>query len=115
MSYSSSFKPPFPPPSNPPTHPPTLSIQVVNLFTYLTDKDLFAEIYRNQLAKRLLNARYVPPTHPPNPALYSRAHYVSHPPPPMDYSSSFQPPSPPLPTYKLTHPPTHPPKQFLFG
>ncbi|EWM26521.1 cullin protein 1 [Nannochloropsis gaditana] len=30
---------------------------VVNLFTYLTDKDLFAEIYRNQLAKRLLNAR----------------------------------------------------------
>uniref|UniRef100_I2CQT5 Cullin 1 n=2 Tax=Nannochloropsis gaditana TaxID=72520 RepID=I2CQT5_NANGC len=31
--------------------------KVVNLFTYLTDKDLFAEIYRNQLAKRLLNAR----------------------------------------------------------
>jgi len=31
--------------------------KVVNLFTYLTDKDLFAEIYRNQLAKRLLNQR----------------------------------------------------------
>lgn len=30
---------------------------MVNLFTYLTDKDLFAEIYRNQLAKRLLNQR----------------------------------------------------------
>merc|ERR1711998_396212 len=31
--------------------------QVVELFSYLTDKDLFAEIYRNQLAKRLLNQR----------------------------------------------------------
>jgi len=31
--------------------------KVVQLFTYLTDKDLFAEIYRNQLAKRLLNQR----------------------------------------------------------
>ena len=28
---------------------------VVQLFSYLTDKDFFAEIYRNQLAKRLLN------------------------------------------------------------
>ncbi len=31
--------------------------KVVQLFTYLTEKDLFAEIYRNQLAKRLLNQR----------------------------------------------------------
>jgi cullin 1 len=31
--------------------------KVVQLFTYLTDKDLFADIYRNQLAKRLLNQR----------------------------------------------------------
>jgi len=31
--------------------------KVVQLFSYLTDKDLFAEIYRNQLAKRLLNQR----------------------------------------------------------
>jgi cullin 1 len=31
--------------------------QIVQLFSYLTDKDLFAEIYRNQLAKRLLNQR----------------------------------------------------------
>jgi cullin 1 len=30
---------------------------IVQLFAYLTDKDLFAEIYRNQLAKRLLNQR----------------------------------------------------------
>ena len=30
---------------------------VVQLFTYLSDKDLFAEIYRNQLAKRLLSHR----------------------------------------------------------
>mmetsp|Transcript_14270 Transcript_14270/g.20375 ORF Transcript_14270/g.20375 Transcript_14270/m.20375 type:complete len:503 (+) Transcript_14270:756-2264(+) len=30
---------------------------IVQLFSYLTDKDLFAEIYRNQLAKRLLNQR----------------------------------------------------------
>jgi cullin 1 len=31
--------------------------KIVQLFTYLTDKDLFAEIYRNQLAKRLLSQR----------------------------------------------------------
>ena len=31
--------------------------KIVELFSYLTDKDLFAEIYRNQLAKRLLNKR----------------------------------------------------------
>lgn len=31
--------------------------QVVQLFSYLTDKDVFCEIYRNQLAKRLLNQR----------------------------------------------------------
>ncbi|CAM9374818.1 unnamed protein product, partial [Heterosigma akashiwo] len=31
--------------------------KVVQLFSYLTDKDLFAEIYRTQLAKRLLNQR----------------------------------------------------------
>jgi cullin 1 len=31
--------------------------RTVQLFSYLTDKDLFAEIYRNQLAKRLLNQR----------------------------------------------------------
>jgi cullin 1 len=31
--------------------------KVVQLFSYLVDKDLFAEIYRNQLAKRLLNQR----------------------------------------------------------
>jgi len=30
---------------------------VAQLFTYLSDKDMFAEIYRNQLAKRLLNQR----------------------------------------------------------
>ena len=30
---------------------------IVQLFLYLTEKDLFAEIYRNQLAKRLLNQR----------------------------------------------------------
>jgi Ca2+-binding EF-hand superfamily protein len=41
----------------PPVTPHLVSLQVVNLFTYLTDKDLFAEIYRNQLAKRLLNQR----------------------------------------------------------
>eukprot|EP00953_Heterococcus_sp_UTEX-ZZ885_P027119 14597-Heterococcus_DN1.PRE.1 len=29
--------------------------KVVQLFSYLTDKDLFAEMYRQQLAKRLLN------------------------------------------------------------
>jgi len=29
----------------------------VQLFSYLTDKDFFADIYRNQLAKRLLNGR----------------------------------------------------------
>jgi len=31
--------------------------RIVQLFSYLTDKDLFAEIYRNQMAKRLLNQR----------------------------------------------------------
>jgi len=31
--------------------------KIVQLFSFLTDKDLFAEIYRNQLAKRLLNQR----------------------------------------------------------
>lgn len=31
--------------------------KTVQLFSYLIDKDLFAEIYRNQLAKRLLNQR----------------------------------------------------------
>ena len=31
--------------------------KVVQLFSYLTDKDLFAEFYRTQLAKRLLNQR----------------------------------------------------------
>lgn len=31
--------------------------KVVQLFSYLTEKDRFAEIYRNQLAKRLLNQR----------------------------------------------------------
>ncbi|GKY92196.1 hypothetical protein MPSEU_000190800 [Mayamaea pseudoterrestris] len=31
--------------------------RIVQLFSYLADKDLFAEIYRNQLAKRLLNQR----------------------------------------------------------
>eukprot|EP00611_Tribonema_gayanum_P025330 TRINITY_DN573_c0_g1_i1.p1 TRINITY_DN573_c0_g1~~TRINITY_DN573_c0_g1_i1.p1 ORF type:complete len:748 (-),score=346.79 TRINITY_DN573_c0_g1_i1:64-2307(-) len=31
--------------------------KVVQLFSYLTDKDLFAEMYRQQLAKRLLNQR----------------------------------------------------------
>mmetsp|Transcript_12715 Transcript_12715/g.18488 ORF Transcript_12715/g.18488 Transcript_12715/m.18488 type:complete len:743 (+) Transcript_12715:202-2430(+) len=31
--------------------------KVVQLFSYLTEKDLFAEIYKNQLAKRLLNNR----------------------------------------------------------
>jgi len=31
--------------------------KVVQLFSYLTDKDLFADIYRSQLAKRLLNQR----------------------------------------------------------
>eukprot|EP00979_Chaetoceros_neogracilis_P008475 scaffold1887_cov267-Chaetoceros_neogracile.AAC.8 len=31
--------------------------KVVQLFSYLTEKDLFADIYRNQLAKRLLNGR----------------------------------------------------------
>ena len=31
--------------------------RIVQLFSYLTDKDLFAEIYRNQLAKRLLSQR----------------------------------------------------------
>lgn len=31
--------------------------RIVQLFSYLTDKDMFAEIYRNQLAKRLLTQR----------------------------------------------------------
>jgi cullin 1 len=31
--------------------------RIVQVFSFLTDKDLFAEIYRNQLAKRLLNQR----------------------------------------------------------
>lgn len=31
--------------------------RVVQLFSYLTDKDMFGEIYRNQLAKRLLSQR----------------------------------------------------------
>lgn len=31
--------------------------KTVQLFSYLTDKDLFAEIYRNQLSRRLLNQR----------------------------------------------------------
>eukprot|EP00607_Mallomonas_marina_P010807 CAMPEP_0182421016 /NCGR_PEP_ID=MMETSP1167-20130531/6181_1 /TAXON_ID=2988 /ORGANISM="Mallomonas Sp, Strain CCMP3275" /LENGTH=798 /DNA_ID=CAMNT_0024597697 /DNA_START=51 /DNA_END=2447 /DNA_ORIENTATION=+ len=31
--------------------------KIVQLFFYLSDQDLFAEIYRNQLAKRLLNQR----------------------------------------------------------
>ena len=31
--------------------------RIVQLFSYLTDKDMFAEIYRNQLAKRLLSQR----------------------------------------------------------
>lgn len=31
--------------------------RIVQLFSFLTDKDMFAEIYRNQLAKRLLNQR----------------------------------------------------------
>jgi cullin 1 len=49
---------------HPPTHTPLHSHQMeeylektVQMFSYLTDKDLFAEIYRNQLAKRLLNQR----------------------------------------------------------
>ena len=33
--------------------------RIVQLFSYLTDKDLFAEIYRNQLAKRLLSQRSI--------------------------------------------------------
>lgn len=31
--------------------------RIVQLFSFLTEKDMFAEIYRNQLAKRLLNQR----------------------------------------------------------
>jgi len=31
--------------------------RIVQLFSFLSDKDVFAEIYRNQLAKRLLNQR----------------------------------------------------------
>lgn len=33
--------------------------RIVQLFSYLTDKDMFAEIYRNQLAKRLLSQRSI--------------------------------------------------------
>jgi len=33
--------------------------QIVQLFSFLTDKDLFAEIYHNQLAKRLLSHRSI--------------------------------------------------------
>lgn len=33
--------------------------RIVQLFAFISDKDLFAEIYRNQLAKRLLNGRSV--------------------------------------------------------
>ncbi len=35
--------------------------KVVQLFSYLTEKDRFVEIYRNQLAKRLLNQRSASP------------------------------------------------------
>ena len=31
--------------------------KVVDIFAYLSDKDIFSEIYRNQLAKRILNGR----------------------------------------------------------
>lgn len=31
--------------------------QIVNLFTHLVDKDLFIEVYRNYLSKRLLNEK----------------------------------------------------------
>ena len=31
--------------------------KIMALFTYITEKDTFGEIYRNQLAKRLLNAK----------------------------------------------------------
>jgi cullin 1 len=31
--------------------------KTVHMFSYLNEKDLFAEIYRNQLSKRLLNQR----------------------------------------------------------
>lgn len=33
--------------------------KVVQLFSYVADKDVFGEIYRNQLSKRLLNQRSV--------------------------------------------------------
>ncbi len=33
--------------------------KIVQLFSYLTEKDVFVEIYRNQLAKRLLNQRSI--------------------------------------------------------
>lgn len=33
--------------------------KIVHLFTYLVDKDMFADVYRHQLAKRLLNQRSV--------------------------------------------------------
>jgi hypothetical protein len=32
--------------------------QIVQLFTHLVDKDLFIEVYRSYLAKRLLNEKY---------------------------------------------------------
>jgi hypothetical protein len=32
--------------------------QVVSLFTHLVDKDLFIEVYRSYLGKRLLNEKY---------------------------------------------------------
>jgi len=35
--------------------------KVVSLFSFLTDKDVFADVYRNHLAKRLLNQRSVSP------------------------------------------------------
>ena len=36
---------------------PCVATQVVRLFCYLSDKDIFAEFYKKQLAKRLLLAR----------------------------------------------------------
>ena len=35
--------------------------KVVSLFSFLSDKDVFADVYRNHLAKRLLNQRSVSP------------------------------------------------------
>ena len=42
---------------SPPPPPPLRLCQVVRLFSYLTDKDIFAEFYKKQLAKRLLLQR----------------------------------------------------------